>query len=350
LNWEREPKDHILKWLQQRNIRTGNKQFIHFAKEVSSYLLKAQFDCLIFSDFRLFPIAILIGKLKKAKIFYDGQEAPVVTIAQKLSNHIKCRMCVLIRILRNVEILFLWLVDGIVTIPLRDIEIKRYREINKNTEVIRNFPSLPIQYRTIANYPEELINKRFIIYSGTIADYTGLYLYLNLMKRFADAAAYKDLILVLAGKLRGIAEDALRETIGRMRLQSSVIYLGWIPYEELLTLIRDAILGLALFDPNHEKFSYVAEGTSRKVYTYMACGIPVVSNTHLGAFVEREQCGVLVPYGDEHLFFEVRKLLDNNEKRRCLGINGKNAIITKYNWEKESGKIIRVFNNMWKRG
>ena len=345
-NWQREERGFNTPEFKTLTIKTG-KRFVYFATKVFLRLIKESCDCIVFSDFRLFSVVGLVSKMKNAKIFYDSQEVPIITAAERLKKVIPIGTSSLIKMLKFLEYMFLKCVDGMITIPLQDVEIERYSRLVTNIEVVRNFPSLSVKSAPTERLSSTLKEKRFIIYAGTIAQYTGLYLYFEVIRKLREIEPYSDVMLVLAGKLSGISAEELQTAIKNMQLKDSVVYLGWIPYKELLSIISHAQIGLALFNPNHLKFSYISEGTSRKIYTYMYCGIPVITNPPLGEFVRHEKCGIVIPYNIEELYSAVVNLLKDDGLRRKLGQNGKNAVLTKYNWERESEKVIKVFENMW---
>ena len=105
-------------------------------------------------------------------------------------------------------------------------------------------------------------------------------------------------------------------------------------------------IGLALFNPNNLKFKYLNSGTSRKIFTYMLCGLPIVaSKMPLNKVVEEEQCGFLVNYNNlKEIYNACFKLLTDEKLWSKFSANAKNAILTKYNWEKEEEKILNVLN------
>ncbi|MBW2020341.1 MAG: glycosyltransferase [Deltaproteobacteria bacterium] len=343
LFWGSVENEKRLRSLGFRIITFKARNKLIFFLKVFLHILLNHYDVISFSSFLLSPLVLLATTVKKTKILYGYHEFPIATATDRFNNLLHG---IVNGIARTLENAFLKTSDGIIVIPLIDKEIQRVLKYNKNMEVVSNFPSLAVKLRA-AGRLKDLKDKRFIIYSGTIASYTGLHLYLDVTKRLIASGPYSDVTLVLAGKLSGINEPDLHRVISSMNLEQSVVYLGWIPYEELLSVISRAMVGLALFDPNHLKFSYISEGTSRKIYTYMYCGIPVITNPPLGEFVRHEKCGIVIPYNIEELYSAVVNLLRDDDLRRNLGQNGKNAVLTKYNWERESEKVIKVFENMW---
>ncbi len=330
-----------------KSICIKEKRKLTFLWKVFCHTLFTNYDVIFFSSPILFPIVLIPARAKKTRILFGYHEFPIATVIDSFNkiSSISRLSHIVEGIIRTLENFFIKTANGVIMIPLVEKEMKRVSRYQNNIEVVSNFPSLAVKPRS-TDCLNSLVGRHFIIYSGTIASYTGIKLYFELIKRLRGNY-YSDIILVLAGKLSGISEEELKTAIKNMQLEDSVVYLGWIPYEELLSIISHAQIGLALFDPNHLKFSYISEGTSRKIYTYMYCGIPVITNPPLGEFVHHEQCGIVIPYNIEELYSAVVNLLRDDTLRRKLGQNGKNAVLTKYNWERESEKVIKVFENMW---
>lgn len=330
-------------------IEIKAKNFLSFTFILISKMLSLNFDCVVFDDFRLFPVVIPLCKLKRAKILYNRQEIPDVTAAEKINTITKglFSFSLILKLIKRLERIFCRFVDGIITIPLSNSEMREILSYNKNVAVVKNTPDIMVK-------PEpfeiaELEGKRYIIYAGNISEQTGLTQYLRLVRKLHETAN-EDIYLLLIGHLWGIKEDYLRHSIILNKAEEYVIYKSWIPYNKLLSVISKAEIGLALFDPRYEKFKHMGIGSSRKIFTYMSCGIPVISNLPLGALILEEKCGIIVKFEDEEeLYRKTLFLLRNKKIRRTLGERGKKAILLKYNWQLESEKIKTVFQNMWLR-
>ncbi len=68
----------------------------------------------------------------------------------------------------------------------------------------------------------------------------------------------------------------------------------------------------------------------------MAAGKPVITTLHttMALVVKEENCGCLVPFGDVNALRKcITALRDDPAYRSKLGMNGREAFETKYNWE-----------------
>ena len=81
----------------------------------------------------------------------------------------------------------------------------------------------------------------------------------------------------------------------------------------------------------------------------MHAGLPVVSTNfgEIAKVIEEEKCGILVDTNSSRAIADAVKLLLKNESlARKMSLNGRRAIRMKYNWEKESKKLLKVYNSV----
>jgi glycosyltransferase involved in cell wall biosynthesis len=108
-----------------------------------------------------------------------------------------------------------------------------------------------------------------------------------------------------------------------------------------------ADLGLLLLQPV-PAYSYAGENTL-KLFEYMWCGLPVISSDfpNLRRIIEPAQCGVCVdPCSAERVAEVVQILLDNPERMKQLGLNGRDAVLGAYNWPIASQVLSQVYLNV----
>ena len=84
----------------------------------------------------------------------------------------------------------------------------------------------------------------------------------------------------------------------------------------------------------------------------MAAGKPIVaSDVPLHADIIREtRCGIVVnPYDVEAHASAILYLLQHPEEAQQMGSNGRRAVLDKYNWENESKKLLKLYEELTKR-
>jgi len=63
--------------------------------------------------------------------------------------------------------------------------------------------------------------------------------------------------------------------------------------------------------------------------------------------VENENCGMIYNSDDSKDFEEkVLKLFQDNSKAKSMGLNGKSAVLEKYNWDAASKNLIDLYKRM----
>jgi glycosyltransferase involved in cell wall biosynthesis len=83
-----------------------------------------------------------------------------------------------------------------------------------------------------------------------------------------------------------------------------------------------------------------------KMFEYMAAGLPVIaSNFPLWKrIVEGSGCGICVdPLKPEEIARAITYLVNHHDLRKEMGENGRKAVLEKFNWEKESKKLIEIY-------
>ena len=88
-----------------------------------------------------------------------------------------------------------------------------------------------------------------------------------------------------------------------------------------------------------------------KLFEYMAAGLPVVaSNFPLWKeIIEGNECGLCVdPLDPRAIAQAIEHLIINPGEAQRMGENGQRAVLEKYNWEKESVKLLKLYEKALK--
>jgi glycosyltransferase involved in cell wall biosynthesis len=115
-----------------------------------------------------------------------------------------------------------------------------------------------------------------------------------------------------------------------------------LPHGEALALAAGARLGLALYDQRTASRNIVA---SRKLFEYMALGLPVVGSDVAGIsdLITRHDLGTAVPLESAALADALLDLLNDTKRRVRCAENGRAAFRTHYNWESQSAWLMGVY-------
>ena len=124
-----------------------------------------------------------------------------------------------------------------------------------------------------------------------------------------------------------------------------VRYLGKVPFEEVSRYYALADIGLVCIQPlERHKVSL-----PNKIFEYMAAGLPIIaSNFPLWKkIVDDAGCGICIdPTDPEKIAEAILYLLDNPQLGKEMGENGRRAAKERYNWKKESKKLLEVYKKL----
>ena len=348
----REEKDGIL--FERVNVKANYADLKSAYKIWPIYykfftrIVREEFDVVLCGHFFLLPLAVAVGEVKNAKIVYDVMEYYVHDFFGRLPNSLKW----LDAVAYPIENLFVKMIDGITTIPsYQNFLLERYKKYNANVEEIKN---VPISINGNLNKGEHEgaretdKSEEVIIYTGTISEEWGI---LKLLKSIIIVKEQFPWIkLLIAGKTRKNYENVISKFVASKKIEDSVSFIGFIPYSELSVYLDMALVGVVPMQPVN-KFKLVGNGTSRKIFEYMNAGLPVVASDfgELAQVVKEENCGILVDSTKPDQIAEaIIYLLKNPNIAREMGERGRKAVEEKYNWQMESRKLLRVYDNLWR--
>jgi glycosyltransferase involved in cell wall biosynthesis len=215
-----------------------------------------------------------------------------------------------------------------------------YRRNNPNVIILGHYPE---KSKAEKNNPVFSRPNLTLLYAGRLSIDRGLLLYadivLTLLQKGVPAR------LLLAGVFTP-ESDHDRFNVYAQSIINSVDFVGWIPYEQMERVYREADIGLAVLLPEPR---YVA-ATPVKLLEYMANGLPVVASDFpsIEAIVKEADCGILVdPLAD--LSEAVNTIVlwwQNKALPRTLGENGRQAVLLKYYWENQADRLVQLYQEV----
>lgn len=148
--------------------------------------------------------------------------------------------------------------------------------------------------------------------------------------------------LILAG---AVHDEAF---LGHHVLTSKNIqYLGWLPsYEGVIKHTLEADILFRLSDPEIPKTKYESPN---KLFEAMMCGKPIIvsDGSSMADIVRKENCGLVVPYGDVDAIREaILELKNNRELRQGLGQNGRRAYENRYSWRIMEQQLLESYRQL----
>lgn len=302
------------------------------------YLAKKQnSDIYHFHDPELIFVGSLLKFFTKAKVIYDVHEHyPNVIIDEYrffpvFIRHLMSKLFIFI------ENFFVPSLDFVIyTTPIVGC---RYRKMNILSERIENYPMLQL-----SNNPVELSRQKYIIYLGGMAKIRGI---LELLEAFGDVVKkYPDWKLCLLGNINSkLFIDEINNLILKLKIKENVELISHVSYLNKEKYSSKSSIGVVTYLPFANNISCLPN----KIFDYMLVGLPVVASNFLlwKEIIENSRCGLTVnPQDPKDIAAALEYLICNSVEARRMGENGRKAVQEKYNWEQESGKLIKVYEKL----
>lgn len=289
-------------------------------------LVKLKVNVVHCHDFDTLPLGILIKILNpKVKVVFDSHEHYPSMISLQAPR-------VLQRIIPILFVSLPRLTNGVIVV--NDYLAGFFGKCK--TVVIMNVPPLTTKLDKTAPSERNFENKGFtILYFGNLTKERGIYLLMDLAEKLPNAK------LVIAGD--GPERDAV---LKRCKLCSNISYLGWVSYEEILTLMKTADLIPILYSSDilNNKIA-----TPNKLFLAMSFGKPVVvfSGTLTEQIVKKERIGFAIRENNlEELVGVVKTLTSDPSQFDMICENGQAAFYREYNWEIMENRLSSFYESI----
>ena len=290
--------------------------------------LEEKADVYHFHDPELIPVGLVLRSFGK-KVIYDVHEnVPQQILAKDWIRGYIVRKIISF-IFKGFENLSCFFFNGIVA-ATPDIA-KKFPL--KKTITLRNLPILELINKTKhINIDKQ---KPIIIYAGGLTKIRGIKEIIQAMEFVEEKAE-----LWLLGKWESEEFKKQCESLKGWRYTK---YLGYAPYGKHYSFIKVANIGVINFLPlpNQQK------AMPNKPFEYMACLLPMIMSNFPYWKEIFGECALFVnPYDPKDIAEKILYLLNNSDKAKKLGNNGRKLAEEKYNWEKESKKLLKVYEKI----
>lgn len=202
-----------------------------------------------------------------------------------------------------------------------------------NTTVVQNFPHIgELTSRAPTPHAERPAH---VCYLGSITKIRGL-------EEMVRAIGLTEARLQLAGNF--VPEGLDREAEGYPGWDQ-VDALGYRSRAEAADLLDSSRAGLILVHPlpNH------IAAQPNKLFEYMSAGLPLIASDFplWRKIVIGEDCGLVAdPMDPSAIAKAIQTILTDPEDAERLGRNGRRAVEEKYNWAKESQKLLGIYEDL----
>jgi len=210
-----------------------------------------------------------------------------------------------------------------------------------NVEDVDCFANIELDATILAHYREQ---KSFIVsYVGGFGPHRGLD---TAIKAIALARERVPAIkLLLVGAQKGGYSQVLQKLIQELQVEDLVEITGWQPFEKVPSYINASDVCLV---PHHRN-PHTDSTIPHKLFQYMLMGKPVIVSDcrPLKRIVEETLAGLVFRAGDARdLADKIVFLYEEHGLRDYYGKQGREAVLKKYNWQRESQKLIKLYENL----
>lgn len=302
--------------------------------KVLGLAIKQKADIYHFHDPELIPVGMVLKILHK-KVIYDVHEDYKKSIL--LSDYLPVYTRKIVA--KTVEIIESFSSRWFDNVIAATDDILENFSYHKDAVVIHNFPILSKFTQMKRNNRNDSIFN--LIYAGVLTQERGITEIVQSMECLDGSENAK---LILCGKFY---PDSYEKKVRALEGFKKVECLGWITPEEAWFRLCQADAGIVCFHPEENHINAMPN----KLFEYMASGLPVIaSNFPLWkVIVEENKCGICVnPLKPEEISKVIEYLIEHPENRKEMGKNGNRAVLEKYNWEKESLKLLQIYERMMK--
>lgn len=340
LIWDRDGslvnKDYLPFHIKRFPLKTS-KKFLTFIYMpfwwvyIIIILLTGKWDYVHAADLDTFFPAILVCKIKRIPIIYD--------IIDFYADTVFSSWPVMYTFVSRIDKILMRFTDVII-LPDKSRREQIGLFNTGNIHFISNSPD-ERNYKSIIGFPETAIKenntKRLKIFFGGGIDSTrGIDYILSVVSK------NKSLFIKIMGPASSQYKDKLYNIYGNY--ENIFLKLEAVPHETIIQETINADVTVALYDPY--KVINNRYASPNKLYEAMMCSKPIIvsDDTSMANIVRKENCGVVVKYGDEKELIKVlEKLRKNPQLRKRLGNNGRKAYEKKYRWEIMEKRLLEIY-------
>jgi glycosyltransferase involved in cell wall biosynthesis len=296
--------------------------------------LRVDADLYHFHDVELIPVGALL-KLHGKKVIYDVHEDVAKDIADKayLPRWLKPVVRLAVGAFERGAALFF---DAIVAATT---SIAANFPADK-TVLIRNVPMLD-EIGVTASRSFRNRSAR-VAYFGGLAPFNGVEQMVRAMGQLPMSSPIR---LTLGGRFSSTAdEEASRQLPGYDRVD----FHGWTDRVRMAEFLADARAALVVYQPTPNTM----ECEPNKFFEALSAGLPLIASDfpHWRSFIERYQCGVVVPPGDVRAIAgAITELVENPDRAEAMGRRGRAIVEEEYNWESERLKLLALYDRLLQR-
>ena len=212
--------------------------------------------------------------------------------------------------------------------------VENLKKINPNTSLITNFAKvLPSNEKSLNEY---LQRDQVICYSGTVYLHSNQITILNALKNLSNVTY----------NIAGFCSPEYLEVLSKHDSYPKLNYVGRINWSELSEFYAKARLGVVVIDYKMNLGGKKGTYAVNKMFEYMEAGLPIICSDYelWQEIVHENKCGICVePNNVKQMEEAILFLLSNPEEAYRMGLNGRCAVLKKYNWSTQHEVYVSIF-------
>jgi len=284
------------------------------------YLLNAKTDAFLANDTDTLPANFFAAFLRRKPLIFDAHEM-FPEVPEVYNRKIVKWVWTMI------ENIFFPHLENAYTVcqSIADYYNSRY---SINMQVIRNIPVPFTQNRF--ERPIQAPGKRILLYQGAVNEGRGIEYIIDAMPFLRNCVFY------VVGD--GDILELLKQKVEDMQLQSKVIFVGRIPFEQLGAYTRCANIGINILENKGLSYYY---SLPNRFFDYLQANIPSLSSNFpemRKMYSKYEGIGMLAQNNEpEYLAETIRQMLLRTWSKRAFDIANKELT-----WENEAAKLLNI--------
>jgi glycosyltransferase involved in cell wall biosynthesis len=304
--------------------------YLKFIWHIKLKLLSTKASIIFAEDLYTLPFAVIFGKLKRAKIYYDSREL-FGYLAGLKDKKLKQTFW------KWIEKFFIKKPDCVLVTGQMDSEFLKKEYGIKNIILLRNLPRYykPTLNLDLHSHLQINNSKKIILYQGVLLKGRGIEKVYNVLENLPDH------VFVIAGG--GEYEEHYKKLATVMNLNDQVYFIGKLTQEDLPKVTASADIGVSLIENLSTSYYYALPN---KLFEYIMAEVPViVSNLpQMKEVVEKYDVGFAIDFDNKtELVTAIKKLtedtsLHESKKQNC------HIASQELNWEKEVTNLLQTLN------
>jgi glycosyltransferase involved in cell wall biosynthesis len=330
------PLARRLRWEPLKPLRVFVEYFEYVARIAAEMKRSLSSGCVVQITHPFLLPLVGMCRRRQAKVYYDAFEFYAVMFRQMgVPARILAGLCDIL------ERRYLPQVEGVFCVTSKDGWLRRHlATLNPRVLELWNLPARdqPIDQHARQEARSSFAGKDLVVYVGGLHAEKGLKIFPKVVKQLVKEHTAAHFLVI--GNIRADSDpDIWLEKEGISKYCS---FLPWSPPAVMNAYLREVAVGLILSVPTGTHV-LLGPGGGRKLFTYMAAGLPVVAPRHSSAWdmVEREGIGIQVDSTCEKAVAgAVLELLINNTMRRRMAERARCLFEEKYNWDCQEKKFL----------